>query len=201
MLENVKSIYFSKIVFSFFNDKRKLDLIKYNKKIQACLGIDINHYKLFAGKYIIYEDNKNGKEYDFNNRLIFEGEYLNRKKHGKGKLYNNSGDLIFEGNYLNGKRNGIGKWIEQLEGYDFIFEGEYRNDKKWKGNIYQEDYKFFAENNSIDEKELIYEIKEGDGIIKVYNTFGKNLLSEMELKNGELNGKCKEYYSNQNLLF
>ena len=201
MLENVKSIYFSKIVFSFFNDKRKLDLIKYNKKIQACLGIDINHYKLFAGKYIIYEDNKNGKEYDFNNRLIFEGEYLNRKKHGKGKLYNNSGDLIFEGNYLNGKRNGIGKGIEQLEGYDFIFEGEYRNDKKWKGNIYQEDYKFFAENNSIDEKELIYEIKEGDGIIKVYNTFGKNLLSEMELKNGELNGKCKEYYSNQNLSF
>ena len=202
MLENVKSFYFPKIVFSYFNDKRKLELVKYNKKMQAYLGIDINHYKLFSGKYIIYKDNNKGKEYDFNNRLIFEGEYLNKKKHGKGKLYNNSGDIIFEGEYLNGKRNGIGKGIEELESYTLIFEGEYFNDKIWNGKIYQEEYKFFAENNSIGEKELVYEIKEGNGNVKIYNIFGKNLLIEVEFKNGELNGKYKEYYHvNGNLLF
>ena len=205
MLKNVKSFYFTKIVFSFLNDKLKLDFVKYNKKMQAYLDLDINHYKLFAGKYIIYEGNKKGKEYDFNNKLIFEGEYLNRKKHGKGKLYNNSGDLIFEGNYFNGKRNGKGKGIEILEGFNdshtLIFEGEYRNDKKWNGNIYQKDNKFFANNNSINEKKRIYEIKEGNGILKTYNIFSQYLLSEAEFKNGELNGKCKEYYPNEILLF
>ena len=31
MLENIKSSYFVKIVFSYVNEKKKLKLVKYNK--------------------------------------------------------------------------------------------------------------------------------------------------------------------------
>ena len=34
MLENIKSSYFVKIVFSIVDEKKKLKLIKYNKKLQ-----------------------------------------------------------------------------------------------------------------------------------------------------------------------
>ena len=34
MLENVKSSYFAKIVFSFIDEKQKLKLVKRNKNIQ-----------------------------------------------------------------------------------------------------------------------------------------------------------------------
>ena len=34
LLEKIKSIYFSRILFSYLNEKIKLKLIKYNKKLQ-----------------------------------------------------------------------------------------------------------------------------------------------------------------------
>ena len=34
MLENVKSLYFAKIVFSFVDEKQKLKLVKRNKTLQ-----------------------------------------------------------------------------------------------------------------------------------------------------------------------
>ena len=101
MLENVKSSYFSKIVFSFIREKQKLKLVKRNKNLQKKLDISIINYINFKAKYIIYESKGKGKEYDHNNNLIFEGEYLNGEIKGKGKEYWN-GELIFEGEYLNG---------------------------------------------------------------------------------------------------
>ena len=54
MLENIKSSYFSLLIFSNINEKRKLELIKYSKKLQKKLDINIINYKFISGKYIIY---------------------------------------------------------------------------------------------------------------------------------------------------
>ena len=64
MLEYVKSSYFSKIVFSFVDEKQKLKLIKCNKSLQQKIDISIINYIHFKGRYIIYESNGKGKEYD-----------------------------------------------------------------------------------------------------------------------------------------
>ena len=150
---------------------------------------------------VIYEL-KNGtgkvKEYDEYEKLKFEGEYLNGKRNGHGKEYDHDEHLVFEGEYLNGK-----KWKGKFKRYDFngpviyeceylgntrkeyrlgklIFEGEYLNEKKWNGKGYDK-------NNQV-----IYEIKDGKGIIKEY--FDLNILRyEGEYSNGLRNGKGKEY--------
>ena len=68
-------------------------------------NINLIHYKFLSGKYIIYEKEGKGKEYDGNsNDLIFEGEYLNGKRNGKGKEYDDEGNIFFEGEYLDDKR-------------------------------------------------------------------------------------------------
>ena len=100
MLENIKSSYIVKIVFSYIYEKKKLKLVKFNKSLQRKIDININNYIHFKGKYIIYELNGIGKEYDDNDELIFEGEYLNGKRNGRGKEYYDNGKLEFEGEYL-----------------------------------------------------------------------------------------------------
>ena len=106
MLENVKTLYFIKIIFSYVNERNKLKIAKYSKSLQNNLDINLINYKFFSGRYIIYEKNGKGKEFiGFNNQLLYEGEYLNGKRHGKGKEYDRySGNLIYEGEYFNGKK-------------------------------------------------------------------------------------------------
>ena len=128
MLKNVKSSYFSRIMFSFLEEWNKLKILKYNKYLQKEMNIILINYKFYSGRYIIYESNGKGKEYDaFGDDLRFEGEYLNGKRNGKGKEYNEYGKLKFEGEYLNGKRNGKGK--EYYKG-KLYFEGEYVNGER-----------------------------------------------------------------------
>ena len=129
MIGKIKSIYFSRMIFSYLREKLKLDLIKYNKNLQKEVGVNLLNYKIFSGRYIIFGEDGKGKEYNaYNDNLIFEGEYLNGKRHGKGKEYNDYGKLIFEGEYLNGKKwNGKGKEYDDI-GY-VKFEGEYLNGK------------------------------------------------------------------------
>ena len=127
MLKKIKSTFFYKNIFNNIADKIKLKLVKYNKGIQKKLDIDIIHYKILSGRYIIYETKRKEKEnnsynenllfkeeikgkeyYIFNNALIYEGEYLNGERNGKGKEYSILGNLIYEGEYLKGKRHGKG---------------------------------------------------------------------------------------------
>ena len=135
-IRDINSLFITKILFSFLSGKRKLNIIKYNKKIQKILLIDIKDYKKISGKYKISDKNGKGREYLINrNILIFEGEYLNGKKNGKGKEYYKNGKLEFEGEYLNGKKNGNGKEFYKYGGLKF--EGEYLNGKKnGKGKDY-----------------------------------------------------------------
>ena len=102
------------------------------------MNINLTTYKLFTGKYIIYEEKGKGKEYDgYIDFLQFEREYLNGERNGNWKEYYNGNELTFEyyghinylqfeGEYLNGKRNGKGKeYIYDSFFEDLIFEGEY----------------------------------------------------------------------------
>ena len=106
LFENIKSNNILKKVLSNLDEKIKLKAIKYNKYLQNKTDINLNHYKFLSGKYLIYEGDGKGKEYNgYNDNLIYEGGFLHGERNGKGKEYNYDGQLIFEGEYLNGKRN------------------------------------------------------------------------------------------------
>ena len=155
---DIKYFYNFELIFSFLDQRKKLDIIIYNKQIQKMLGINIENYKEISNKYKIGKKNGKGSEYILNtNNLIFEGEYINGKKNGKGKEYYANGNLEFEGEYINGKKNGKGKEYyydgelkfegEYINGirngkgkeYNLIdlleFEGIYLNGQKWKGKF------------------------------------------------------------------
>ena len=145
MLSNIKSSYFPKLLFSFIEEKIKLEIIKCNKTIQKIIDISLINYKVLSGRYIIKESEGIFKEYIANdnvllnhdNTLLYKGGYLNGKRNGKGKEYNcDYGTLKFEGEYLNGKKHGKGKEYDD-EG-KLRFEGEYFNGNKWNGKGYDE---------------------------------------------------------------
>ena len=178
MLENIKSIYFLKFIFKSIDEKSKLNIVKYNSKLQNKIDINLNNYKFFSRRYIVYEKNGIAKEYNIlTNRLIFVGEYSNGKRNGKGKEYDEEGFLRYEGGYKSGKRNGKGK---EEEDWDKFFEGDFLNGKKWNGI-----------GSKYGEK-VNYELKNGQGIVKEYNHLG-HLIYEGEYLNGLKNGKGKEY--------
>ena len=186
MLENIKSSYIIKKIFSYIDEGQKLKLVKYNLSLQKIMFISIINYKHFTRRYLIYESNGICKEYDiFNDMLLFEGEYLNGKRNGKGKEYNKFGSLIFNGEYLNGKRNGKGKEYKYGK---LVFEGEYLNDKELIG------IKYDNYGNVVDNLNHI----KGKG--KEYN-FEGTLIFEGEYLNGEKNGKGKEYDEDGKLKF
>ena len=77
MLEKIKSTYFLKRLFIHIVDKIKLELIKCNKNLQKILDISLMNYRIFSGKYIIYDGKGKGKIYDaYNDTLLFEGEFF-----------------------------------------------------------------------------------------------------------------------------
>ena len=106
MLENDKLSFFNRKLFSYIEENRKLEIIRYNKYLQNNINISIINYLYLAKRYIIFESKGIGKEYNHNNnKLIYEGEFLYTKRNGKGKEYFYDTDGIqFEGEYLNGKR-------------------------------------------------------------------------------------------------
>ena len=212
MLNNIKATFFYKVVFSCVKEKTKLKFAKYNKNLQSKIDINLNNYKFFTSKYIVYETKQKGKEYYGNeDTLYYEGEYLNGERNGKGKEYFNKSNLVYEGEFSKGKRNGKGKEYDK-EG-NLVFEGEYLNGKRWNGKAtgyYRRNDKKFFEIDYIkgkkwngkifDEKDnIICEIINGNGIFKEYDKY--NYISfEGEYKNGERNGKGKEYDKYGNMI-
>ena len=55
MLLSIKSIFFINKIFTIIKGRIKLKLIKYNRFIQNEININLLNYKLFTGKYQIYE--------------------------------------------------------------------------------------------------------------------------------------------------
>ena len=189
-LKNIKSNNIIRTIFSYIDERIKLKTVKYNKNLQNKLDIELSNYKLFSGKYIIFDNNGKGKEYNgLTDDLIFEGEYLKGERNGKGKEYDENGNLIFEGEYLNGKRNGNGKEYNK-EG-KIKFEGEYYNGlRNGTGKEYN------------DEDELIFE---GTFLNGKRNGKGKEYESDqMEFEVEYLNGKKwsgKKYDSDENIIY
>ena len=134
---SVKSQYILKEILLILGEKRKLNLLRYNKFYHKLMDINITNYQKLSSKIIIGGINGYGKEYETKNlNLIFEGYYTNGKRNGRGKEYD--GDTIFEGEFLNGIKNGKGVEYNQKS---ILFEGEYLNGKKWNG-IAKEYYYF-----------------------------------------------------------
>ena len=205
LLKNIKSKYIMIIVLSNLNEKIKLDIFKYNKRIQNIINIKLNNYKFFSGRYIEYETNIKGKEYNgYSDNVRYEGGIIKGKRNGKGKEYGEYGGLIkgnisydlenlnglikkyyydgtieFEGEYLNGKRNGKGK--EYNEYGNLIFEGEYLDGKRnGKGKEYSS-FKLIFEGEYLNGNRW-----NGKGCEKIFHMF-------YTLKNGK--GYIKKYDS------
>ena len=214
MLDNIKSKYILQIFFSNFSEKTKLNLVKYNKNLQAKLNLNLLHYKIISGNYTTIFDNNNkiGKIYDeYKDKLIFEGEFSNAKKNGKGREYDNNERLKFEGEYINGERKGNGK--EYYEDEKLKFEGEYLYGKRnGKGKEYYKtgEVKFEGEYKNgiiyegkmyVNKPKKVYELKKGKGKIKEYNDYSELIIFEGEYLNGVKHGKGKEYYDNGRIKF
>ena len=220
MLENIISTFFVKMVFFNIQETIKLSLIKYNKKLQNIININLNHYKKLCRRYIIFESKGKGKEYNKNNMLLYKGEFLHGKRNGRGKEYYEN-ELIFEGEFLNGKkwngktysryshiiyelREGKG-YIEELDHDNLlVYKGEYSNGKRnGKGKEYNMiDGHLIFEGEYFNGKRWsgkgyygYNELKKGKGYVKDYDSIGfpTILIFEGEYLNGEKNGKGKEY--------
>jgi len=157
MLERIKSKYILQLFFSKLEERKKLQLIKINKKLKVLLDINLIHYKLFSGRYFIGKKNGKGKEFDISNdQLIFEGDYIDGKRTGYGKEYiydqYEEKKLIYEGKYLSGKRNQDG--VEYYSSGQPSFKGKYILGRKYSGTGYDRS------------GYIIYEIKDGKGEIK-----------------------------------
>ena len=75
-INNIKSIYLFKKVFSLLDEKIKLLLLNHNKKIQKKLKIDIERFKKLSQRYRIILENGICREFLINtNYLLFEGEF------------------------------------------------------------------------------------------------------------------------------
>ena len=57
-MEKIKSLKITKLIFSSLDEGIKLNIIKYNKRMQNKINIEFINYQIFSGKYIIYESNK-----------------------------------------------------------------------------------------------------------------------------------------------
>ena len=228
MLEKINSKYILETIFSHVGEQKKLELIKYNKKIQNILDVNIINYRIFSGIDKIEDNDGKRKEYDCFGHLIFEGEYIDGKRNGKKKEYNHDGYLVFEGDYINVKKNGKckeyytcdrlkfegeyingkknGKCKEYYENGKLKYEGIYLNgEKNGMGKEYyysRDSFKFslFSKEDDNNEENILF--FEGEYLNdKKWNGkgFDKNGEIIFELKDGT--GKCQEYNNNGKLIF
>ena len=168
-----KEFHNSKLVFEgeFSNDKRNEYGIEY----------DIEGNVIFEGQFLDGQRWEGfGKEKNKDKEELFEGEYKNGKRNGKGKeyyfdAYKEKKIIKFNGNYLNGERSGKG--IEYYKNGKIKFVGDFLKGSYNNGKGYNI------------ERDEIFEIKNGEGNIKIYNYLNK-IEFEGEYKNYRFwNGK------------
>ena len=180
-------------IMFFFNEKRCLKSIKYNKKIQKLIEIDLSFYKNYSGKYIIYDypEMEKGREFNNNRILIYIGGYKSGERSGQGKEYDN-GELIFHGKYENGQRNGEGA---EYKNERMIFKGEYENGQRNGPGVEYEYEKIVFEGIYLNGK------RNGAGKEFIHNPKKEQIFSG-EYKNGERwEGEGEEYDSLKNIIF
>ena len=60
---DIKSAFNLEMIFSFLEQRQKLNIITYNKELQKIFGFNIQDYKEISGRYKIDGKNGKGKEY------------------------------------------------------------------------------------------------------------------------------------------
>ena len=109
MLKRIKSIFFSRMIFSYIDENIKLNIIKYNKNLQTLINVNIINYKILSKRIIIKEITKEKEIWkiynSMNNNLIFEGNDLldiefkremgSQKKKILHKAFIDNGRIIF----------------------------------------------------------------------------------------------------------
>ena len=148
----------------------------------------------------IMKNNLENEYIEFSNTelITYQGEVIKgtRIKNGTGKEYYLNGELRYEGEYLNDKRDGKGK--EYTEEGELIFRGKYKEGEQWIGikKIFEE----YEDDNEQVIKYLKYisQIKKGkmNGKCKEFDIEG-NLIYEGEFSEGKRNGKGKEFFNNK----
>ena len=215
MLEKIKSIFFTKKILMNLDERRKFKILKYNKKLQNKIDIDLVDYKIISGRYIIYGNNGIGCEYDTKtDQCILEREYSNGEGNEKGKEYDEKNRLIFKGKYLNGKRSGKGKeyYYNNRASYSIDtsfnndedsneessdksyeksilkFKGEYLKGLKWNSKIY--DFK----------EKTFYDLNNGNRSMKEYDYNEHYIIFEGEYRN-DLRWNGNGFDNNNNIVY
>ena len=187
MLDSIKSIYFLKMIFLNLEEALKLDIVRYNKRLQKKIDLSLKNYKEFTNRYIEYSSKTSGIEYNNEDRVVYNGGFFNGKRNGNGREYNVKEVKIFEGEYLKGK-----KWNGK-----FFFKKETYELKNGKGYIKEYIYNDF---NYIIKYVGEYLNGKRNGKGKEFAKH-KKLIYEGEYLNGKRNGKGKEYDIFFNLIF
>ena len=147
----------------------------------------------------IMNNNIENEYIEFSNTelIIYRGEVSKgtRIRNGKGKEFYLNGELKYEGEYFNDKREGKGK--EYSEEGELIFIGKYKEGEHWNGikKIFEE---FEDENEQVIKYvKYISQIKKGkmNGKCKEFDKEG-NLIYEGEFSEGKRNGDGKEFFKN-----
>ena len=87
IIENIKSIYILSKIYSIMSKKKKLEIVKYNKKIQNRINLSVNDYKEYSETFtpieieIIPTKSKYGKFININkNDKLYYHIYFNDNK-------------------------------------------------------------------------------------------------------------------------
>ena len=91
-LENIKSKYIIKKIFNYLPKNKSLDIIKYNKKIQKRIDININDYENYSKIEIEIKP-----EYNINSRFI----NINKGEEKYYHIFFNDNKEEIKRNYLN----------------------------------------------------------------------------------------------------
>ena len=164
--------------------------------------VDLNNSQtkrelIFEGEYLNGKRWKGeGKEYN-GDILIFSGEYLDGKRYN-GKEYDFNNDIIYE--IINGKR-----FIDGLESEEIIFNVEEIETDNKDNSEYTDlsiEGPVFIPEELVEKLNYSGEFKDGEknGKGKEYD-FEKKLMFEGEFKYGKRNGKGKEYNDKGELIF
>ena len=204
-----------KIIFEDENNQKTNDLNNaiVKGKIMNKLGEII-----FKGEF------KNGKKYkglekyyDRFGEIIFEGEYKEGNKfYGEEYYYYNKvGQIIFEGEFKNDKKYKGKEYKEYKKTKKIMFEGEYKDNERWNGKGYNNEFKFSYVDGNIEGNVVTYdyinhelfegEYKKGEkynGKLRTYFDDINGIIKRVvEIKNGEITGKGREYYGNKRLKY
>jgi len=217
MFSNIKSLAILRYrLFSLVSEKKKLKLLRHNKKLQATLDLTKKDYAK-SRRYIVKGENDIVKEYyinsDYsdsdNNILAFVGNYKGENRHGEGEEYYLNGNLKFKGKYYYGDKESGTEYYQ--DGKTILFVGEYRNGKRYNGdgyNLKKEKIYTLNEGKCDDVKEydeygqLIYQGTYENGERKKGKQYNDGALEyEGYFKNNKRHGKGKEFFGNEELFF